>query len=50
MLLEGLGKLKNPMTSSEIEPMTFRLIEICLNQPRCRILPLLSVNLLKAID
>jgi hypothetical protein len=25
--LEGLGKLKNAMTSSGIEPATFRLIE-----------------------
>jgi hypothetical protein len=24
--LEGLGKLKNPMTSSGIEPVTFRLV------------------------
>jgi hypothetical protein len=24
--LEGLGKLKNPMTSSEIEPVTFGLV------------------------
>jgi hypothetical protein len=24
--MEGLGKLKNPMTSSEIEPETFRLV------------------------
>jgi hypothetical protein len=24
--LEGLGQLKNPMTSSEIEPATFRLV------------------------
>jgi hypothetical protein len=23
VLLEGLGQLKNPMTSSRIEPMTF---------------------------
>jgi hypothetical protein len=25
--LEGLGQLKNPMTSSGIEPVTFRLVE-----------------------
>jgi hypothetical protein len=24
--MEGLGKLKNPMTSSGIEPATFRLV------------------------
>jgi hypothetical protein len=24
--LEGIGQLKNPMTSSEIEPATFRLV------------------------
>jgi hypothetical protein len=26
VLLEGLGRLKNPMTSSELEPATFRLV------------------------
>jgi hypothetical protein len=26
VLLEGLGQLKNPMTSSGIEPATFRLV------------------------
>jgi hypothetical protein len=30
--LEGLGQLKNPMTSSEIETASFRLVEQCLNQ------------------
>jgi hypothetical protein len=24
--LEGLGELKNPMTSSELEPVTFQLV------------------------
>jgi hypothetical protein len=33
MQLEGLGQLKNPMTSSGIEPTTFRLVEQYLNQP-----------------
>jgi hypothetical protein len=35
--LEGLGKLKNPMTSSKIEPATFRLGVQCLNQLRYRV-------------
>jgi hypothetical protein len=30
--LEGLGQLKNPMTSSGFEPATFRLAAYCLNQ------------------
>jgi hypothetical protein len=36
MRLEGLGQLKNPMTSSGIEPATFRLAAYCLNQLRYR--------------
>jgi hypothetical protein len=35
--LEGLGKLKNPMTSG-MEPETFRLVTYCLNQLRYRVL------------
>jgi hypothetical protein len=34
--LEGLGQLKNPVTSSGIEPETFRLIAYCLNKLRYR--------------
>jgi hypothetical protein len=30
--LEGLGQLKNPMTSSAIEPETFRIVAQCLNK------------------
>jgi hypothetical protein len=30
--LEGLGQLKNPMTSSGIKPSTFRLVSLCLNK------------------
>jgi hypothetical protein len=30
--LEGLDQVKNPMTSSGIEPTPFRLTEECLNQ------------------
>jgi hypothetical protein len=30
--LEGLAQLKNPMTSSGIEPATFRLAAECLNR------------------
>jgi hypothetical protein len=32
MQLEGSGQLKNPITSSGIEPTTFRLVAQCLNQ------------------
>jgi hypothetical protein len=37
--LVGLGQLKNPITSSGIEPATFRLIAECLNQLCYRMLP-----------
>jgi hypothetical protein len=30
--MEGLGQLKNPVTSSGIEPVTFWLVAYCLNQ------------------
>jgi hypothetical protein len=39
VLLEGLGKLKNPMTSSRIEPAIVQLVAKCLNQPRYRMPP-----------
>jgi hypothetical protein len=32
--LDGLCKLKNPVTSSGIEPVTFRFVTLCLNQVR----------------
>jgi hypothetical protein len=32
MRLKGLDQLKNPMASSGIEPLTFRLVALCLNQ------------------
>jgi hypothetical protein len=35
--LEGLGELKNPMISSGIEPATFRLVELYLNQLQYRV-------------
>jgi hypothetical protein len=34
--LEGIGKLKNPITSSGNEPATFRLVAQFFNQLRCR--------------
>jgi hypothetical protein len=37
MRLEGLGQLKNPMNSSEIELATFRLVAQCLTQLRYRV-------------
>jgi hypothetical protein len=39
MRLEGLGQLNNPMTSSGIEPSTFRLVAQSLNQLRYRVPP-----------
>jgi hypothetical protein len=37
--LEGLGQLKNPMTSSGIKPVTFWLVAQCRNQLRYRVPP-----------
>jgi hypothetical protein len=37
--LEGLSQLKNPMTSSGIEPATIRLVAYRLNQLRYRMPP-----------
>jgi hypothetical protein len=34
MRLEGLGQLKNPVTSSGFDPTTFLLVASCLNQLR----------------
>jgi hypothetical protein len=39
MRLEELGKLKNPVTSSEYELPTFRLEAQCLNQLHYGVLP-----------
>jgi hypothetical protein len=39
MLLEGLGQLKNPMTSSGTEPANYRLVPQYLNQLRYRMPP-----------
>jgi hypothetical protein len=47
--LEGLGKLKNPMISSGIEPVTFRIVAQDLNQLRCRVPPKLKENFAKVL-
>jgi hypothetical protein len=42
--LEGLGELKNPMTSSRFEPATCRLVAQCLNQLTLPLAPHLKEN------
>jgi hypothetical protein len=45
MRLEGLGSLKNPMTTYGIDPATFRLVAYCLNQLRYRVPPMAMIVL-----
>jgi hypothetical protein len=46
--LEELAQLKNPFTSSGIEPATFRLLAWCLNQLGYRV-PLIFMVLYKVV-
>jgi hypothetical protein len=41
--LEGLGKLEDLLTSSGLEPATFRFLAYCLNQPRYRVSPIIII-------
>jgi hypothetical protein len=45
--LEGLGQLKNPMTSSGIEPVTFRLVAVL--QPTVLVITYLKERLRKEL-
>jgi hypothetical protein len=40
--LEGLGQLKSPMNSSELEPMALRLVAQCLNKLRYK--PIMTIE------
>jgi hypothetical protein len=42
--LEGLGQVKNPMTSSGIEPATFRLVAYYLIQLLYRVPPGVAIE------
>jgi hypothetical protein len=42
--LEELGQMKNAMTSSGIEPATFRLVAQCLNQLRYRVTQIFTTD------
>jgi hypothetical protein len=44
MLMEGLGQLKNPVTSSRIELAPFWLVAQCLNQLRDFVPPTEELN------
>jgi hypothetical protein len=48
MRLEGLGKLKNPVTSLRFEPATFRLVAQCLNQLYCCV-PQLPIKVFRSL-
>jgi hypothetical protein len=41
--MEGLGKLKNPMTSSGVEPTTVQLVAYSLNQLSYRVPSILTI-------
>jgi hypothetical protein len=41
--VEGLGQMKNPMTSSGIEPATFQLVAQRLNQLHYRVYPMYRI-------
>jgi hypothetical protein len=44
MWLEGLGQVKNPMTSSGTEPVTFWVVVQCLNQLCCHMPVFLMIS------